>query len=699
VANLRILLALALLLVASQDACAEADIREVAKTVAEMLPRHHHSQADLDAAVSLRAFEGYLDALDPEHRFFLQPDVDELRAKLGSEIGFYLTFANISPVTEIHDRFLKRVQERLARIRKILGARKYSFDSTRQIPLRRSKLPWPADESAADQLWDDLLEGEVLTETLSDLMKSSQSTPAPAQRVLARYESLFRQVNGTQSKELVIEFLNCLTGAFDSHTRYMSQDELDSFEIPGLTAPRVGIGVELDHTNGSKIIQSIVPHGPAARDGRLKRYDHILAVAEGADGPWVDTWHLAVSQLEALLRGEEGTTVRLKVRSIDAEDPSVMSEVGIVRKSTEWADQRASSMLLTRKDANEKLRRLGWITLPSFYVDIEGGTVSGTRDVSQLLQELMGRGIDGLVLDLRGNRGGNMEESVRLTGLFAPAGPVFQLKDSRGHVTWRITERETPLYKGPLIVLTDKVSGGASEIVAAAFQDYRRAIIVGDKSTFGNGTVQTILPVDRFMGIAGSRDRAGGVKVTVFKYYRITGDSIQMHGVSPDVPLVSLGDVVEIGVRALRHPMPHEIIPPQPFAFWSESPLPAERLKSQSEARQRDSPELLLVAESSRRIEERRAKNSLSLNLKNRLKEIEDDRRRGAQTSRSGDSAIKPTGGYNVQEFTVEDSDIALRSNSGGKVEGDTAFSRRIEAPEVEALQILEDWIDLEAKP
>jgi hypothetical protein len=156
---------------------------------------------------------------------------------------------------------------------------------------------------------------------------------------------------------------------------------------------------------------------------------------------------------------------------------------------------------------------------------------------------------------------------------------------------------------------------------------------------------------------------------------------------------------VEIGVRALRHPMPHEIIPPQPFAFWSESPLPAERLKSQSEARQRDSPELLLVAESSRRIEERRAKNSLSLNLKNRLKEIEDDRRRGAQTSRSGDSAIKPTGGYNVQEFTVEDSDIALRSNSGGKVEGDTAFSRRIEAPEVEALQILEDWIDLEAKP
>jgi len=371
---------------------------------------------------------------------------------------------------------------------------------------------------------------------------------------------------------------------------------------------------------------------------------------------------------------------------------------------------------------NGKSVRYGWINLSSFYADMEEGTVSTTVDVSRLLKRLMAEKIEGLVFDLRGDGGGSLEEAIKLTGLFIPKGPVVQAKDSRDNITWRDCENERPLYDGPMIVLTDRASASASEIFAAALQDYRRAVIVGEKSTFGKGTVQTILPVERYMPFFSDKSRAGALKVTIQKFYRIAGGSTQLKGVIPDVSLPSVRDVMDIGEDSLPFALPYDTIPSRNYTFFSKTPLPSEELRNRAKSRLSANPEFNYVLEDTKRLKERIDKNTVSLNEKVRQQELDEtrvrlDKRKDERKVRLKELAEKDKDGFTTYRLTLDNVDkndlvkessftreqsTGMRLANNGNQDSDEEFSAEnsqfpygFDPVKLETLNILHDWIDL----
>jgi len=284
-------------------------------------------------------------------------------------------------------------------------------------------------------------------------------------------------------------------------------------------------------------------------------------------------------------------------------------------------DQVASAELIVTPPTMGTQEKLGWINLKAFYADMEEGKVSTTKDVEKLLRRLMKEGMDGLVLDLRGNGGGSLDEAIKLTGLFISAGPVVQVKDWRDEIAVRECSNEKPVYDGPMIVLTDKSSASASEILAAALQDYHRAVIIGDKSTYGKGTVQTILPVERYMPFFADKSRAGSLKVTIQKFYRISGGSTQLKGVVPDLQLPSLRDVMDYGEGSSDNALPYDEIPAQTYSFSRKNPFPATELRSRMDSRVNGNPEFAYVLDESKRLKARIDRNKASLNSAEREKE------------------------------------------------------------------------------
>jgi carboxyl-terminal processing protease len=369
--------------------------------------------------------------------------------------------------------------------------------------------------------------------------------------------------------------------------------------------------------------------------------------------------------------------------------------------------------------------KLGWINLSNFYGDMESGTVSASADVERLLRRLIKENIQGLVFDLRDNGGGSLDEAVKLTGLFVPSGPVVQAKDWRGSISWKDSEAEKPVYDGPMIVLVNKASASASEILAAALQDYRRAVIVGDSSTFGKGTVQTILDVARYMPFFSEKSRAGSLKVTIQKFYRIAGGSTQLKGVVPDIHLPSRLDVLDIGEGAAKNPLPYDTIPPRKFAPWRPDAFPVDELNASVKSRISANPEFQIIQDDSKRLKERIDKNAVTLNLAEREKErIEVEQRRDKindeRSKRAKEVADRlKDNGFKVYRLTldnVDKSDLVLEStftkeDSTGmrtaKKEDDdednvtdgSKFPYGIEPVKLETIHILRDLIQLEHKP
>jgi carboxyl-terminal processing protease len=343
-------------------------------------------------------------------------------------------------------------------------------------------------------------------------------------------------------------------------------------------------------------------------------------------------------------------------------------------------------------------------------------------DVERLLRRLMKEKIDGLVLDLRDNGGGSLDEAIKLTGLFIPAGPVVQAKDWRGSITWRDCENEKPVYDGPMIVLINKASASASEILAAALQDYRRALIVGDKSSFGKGTVQTILPVERYMPFFSDKKGAGDLKVTIQKFYRIAGGSTQLKGVESDIPLPSIRDVLDIGESSAENPLPYDTIPPRKYPLFRKDPFPIEEINARVKSRVATSPEFQNVVEESTRLKDKIDHNTVSLNLQEREKErLDTEARRDKQTEdrskRTKDVAerIKDNGfkAYHLTLDNVDKPDLVPESafskemNSGMRTASkdddsgndEAKFPYGVEPVKLETIHILRDLLELDHKP
>ena len=757
--------ALALLLPSAQ---AETNFGQVAMHVAYMLQNHHYSKQDFDDKVSGVMLHNYLNMLDFKHIFFTEQDVAGFKDKYETTLDDHVLMRNISPAIEIYDIYKQRVKERVDFLKKALDTNKFTFDSKRTIEIKRDKAPWPKDKAAQDKVWLDIIEDNLLAERIADETrerdekkkaekaaakkaaaaeakageapdaKKVAEAPKPAadapkvaakkdkdekdltpkERVLKDYTRLLESIDENDTKDVVNFFLSSLATAYDPHTEYMSTDESDNFKIH-MSHQLVGIGALLGQKDDGAEIQGIVVGGPADKQGELKLNDRIIAVAQG-DNEFVDVKYLKLQKIVDMIRGEEKSTVRIKI--VPADDPSGNRIITIVRDKVPLKEKLANAELLVTPPDLGKTLKVGWINLSNFYADMENGTVSTSADVERLLRRLMKEKIDGLVLDLRDNGGGSLDEAIKLTGLFIPAGPVVQAKDWRGSITWRDCENEKPVYDGPMIVLTNKASASASEILAAALQDYRRALIVGDKSSFGKGTVQTILPVERYMPFFSDKKGAGDLKVTIQKFYRIAGGSTQLKGVEADIPLPSIRDVLDIGESSAENPLPYDTIPPRKYSLFRKDPFPIDEINARVKSRVAANPEFQNVVEESKRLKEKIDRNTVTLNLKEREQErLDTEARRDKQSDerakRTKEIAerIKDNGfkTYHLTLDNVDKADLVPESafskemNSGMRTaskdddsgsEG-SKFPYGVEPVKLETIHILRDLLELDHKP
>src|SRR5947208_5803336 len=585
---------------------AQASSREtVTMSVGRLLEEGHYTRQKLNEEVSKKFLQTYLEMLDFSHLFFTQEDVDAVTAKYGNSMAGDVLLGTMKPAYEIYTLYTKRVDERVAKIKELLK-QPIDFKSNATVELSRQKSPWPKNEGEADQLWRGRIANELLQEHLSE----HPIEPAP-QLVSRRYERLAKNVHEQDKDEQMKLYLDALAQSYDPHSEYLSKADLKNFSI-NMGLSLVGIGAMLRSEDGYAKIESLVPGGPAQVDGRLKVGDRITAVGQGT-AEFNDVRDLRLDKVVDQIRGKKGSKVRLLVIPGDAADPSKRKNVELVRDEIKLKDQEARADIIIKKDDEGRPVKLGWITLPSFYADMDHHAKSTTKDVMVLLKRLKKENIAGLVVDLRRNGGGSLEEVISLTGLFLKSGPIVQTKGSNGNIVVSSDPDPGIAYSGALVVLTSRQSASASEIFAAALQDYGRAVVVGDQCTFGKGTVQTILDIGNYTSLLGSRShKDGALKLTIQKFYRVAGGSTQLHGVASDIVLPSLTDLPEFAEGALKNCLPYDEVPKAKYTKWNEPvSLFIDELKRRSAERVQGDAEFHYVQEDMDRLRHRLDENRI----------------------------------------------------------------------------------------
>src|SRR6266404_1296862 len=620
--------AISLVSVATPTLLAKSDLENICISVGRLLEEGHYTHRQLNDEMSRRILRTYLEILDFSHLFFTQEDVDAIYEKYGTSLDDDILLGNLKPAYEIYDVYQKRVDDRVAKIKELLK-QPSDFKTDGTIDLSRQKVPWPKNEAEADDLW----RGRITSELLQEKLSEHPIEPGP-QLVSRRYDRLARNVHEEDREEQMKLFLDALAQTYDPHSEYLSKADLKNFSI-NMGLSLVGIGAMLRTEDGYAKIENLVPGGPAQVDGRLKVGDRITAVAQGS-AEFVDVRDMRLDKVVEMIRGKKGSRVRLLIIPANAADPSKRKNVELVRDEIKLKDQEARADIIIKKDENGETVKLGWITLPSFYADMDRHQKSTTRDVVALLKRLKKENIAGLVVDLRRNGGGSLEEAIALTGLFLKSGPIVQTKGSNGNIVISSDPDSGIAYAGPLVVLTSRQSASASEIFAAALQDYGRAVIVGDKNTFGKGTVQTILPIGRFASLLGSHtDEDGALKLTIQKFYRVAGGSTQLHGVASDIVLPSLSDLPEFGEGALKNALPYDEVAKAKYTKWSDThSLFVDQLRRRSEERAKNDPEFHYVMEDMDRLRHKIDENRISLNEDVRKKELQDDKLRKEMRSK-----------------------------------------------------------------
>ncbi len=561
---------------------------EAARQFARMLPTAHLLQRPLDNTISARAWTNYLAALDYEHSYFLQSDIDEFlpwRDRIDDDLrSGELDFAFM-----VFERFKQRLAERCEHAFALLE-KGFDFNRDEQYRWKRKDAPWPADREEQNELWRLRVKNEYLGYAVARehgasnrLMRAGTSESSdspglgvsqgavtnvatapssPEEFVRKRYEQFRIVIEDSDAEWVLQRFLSAVAAAYDPHTAYMAPSAMEDFNIE-MNLSLGGIGAVLSPEDGAAKVREIIPGGPAARDTRdtrLREGDKIIGVGQN-DGPIEDVLHLPLTQTVRKIRGKKGTRVVLQV--VSASDPSGGSVrlVDLIRDDVKLEEQAATGHVARVSMTGTVARAFGVVRLPTFYGSMtqnprDPNYRSCTRDVRRILAG-MNDEIEGLVLDLRGNGGGSLREAVELAGSFIKLGPVVQVREiGRIHL---LADRDPAIaFRKPMVVLVNRISASASEIVAAALQDYGRAVIVGDSRTHGKGSVQTIVPL-------GSDKRLGSLKVTCANYYRISGGSTQLRGVEPDIVIPSPLEHFEIGEDKLPNAMPWTQVPPAQF--------------------------------------------------------------------------------------------------------------------------------------
>lgn len=540
----------------SGKAAAQMQIRK-ARLISELLSEYHYRSLPIDDAMAVKALDAYLDMLDQERYYLLREDVEEFRRGV-TQLDDEIRRGNVSAGYRMFERYQQRVRERAEFAAGLLNDR-IDLASDGRIEVDRSDAPWAESRKELDALWVKRVQHDALT-----LLMAGQEWPKVQEILSKRYARLANTVANYSSEEIFQTYINAWAQVFDPHTQYMSPRLSENFDIQ-MRLSLEGIGAMLRNENDFVEVVELVKGGPAALSGQLQPGDRIIGVGEGEDGEIVDVVGWRLSDVVERIRGPKETVVRLQVLPSKAGGDKVKT-VTLVRNEIKLEEQAAQSKVIELPN-DGKTRRIGVIKLPTFYMDFAAADAgskdyrSTTRDVRRLLEQLQKDGIDGLVIDLRGNGGGSLREATELTGLFVRGGPVVQVRRHDGTVEV-IQDRDSSIvYSGPLVVLVDQFSASASEIFAAAIQDYGRGVVVGQK-TFGKGTVQTLIDLDRGLW---SKEAGGRLKLTIAKFYRINGHSTQQRGVEPDIVLPSAIDASRFYESAVETALPWDEIRPVPF--------------------------------------------------------------------------------------------------------------------------------------
>ena len=672
-------------------ATSSADARGIAVTVSELLKTEHLTRHPFDQEITQRCLTQFFKMLDPLKVYFYQSDVDRfvVRQKEVEKVEKGDTKLSY----QIFETFLRRVDERVKLADQLL-AMPHDFTVDEEVTTDRDAMQYAKNEAEARERWRKrvkldllVLRADRIDEEKQGKDKGKPATPpelkSPAEQAKAdleklanRYHHIAKRWHQTNNDELLEMYLTALCSAFDPHTSYMSQETVDNFQI-AMKLELEGIGAVLKSDYGETVIQELVSGGAADKEGHLKAGDRIVGVGQGDKGPIEDVVEMKLSDVVKKIRGPRGTVVRLEVLSPRSKERKIIQ---ITREKIELKDREARAKVFEDgRRPDGKPYQIGVIQLPSFYMDMEGARQglrnfkSTTRDVRRILENFNREGVDALVLDLRQNGGGSLQEAISLTGLFLGDGPIVQVKDSDNRVTPYNDAEGSMLWRGPMVVLVSKYSASASEILAGAIQDYGRGLIVGDHSTHGKGTVQSLTDLGgKLFGLYGRK--LGSLKITMQQFYRPKGDSTQKQGVLADIELPSLSTHFEgISEADLDYAIPFERVPAQqfrPFNLVNKEII--DRLDQLSLERRGKSREFDQPLKRIARYEEQKKRKRITLNERKYLAEraewnTEKEEEKKLEEMAEGRSAEIKRDYYLDEVLAITEDYLHLLARSGGQ--------------------------------
>ena len=619
----------------SNQAEITANQAETTADIIKKLTTQHFQKQAIDDVLSQNLLTQYLELLDPTKSYFLQEDINEFQ-KWKFKLDDLLKSGNLSPGFFIYKRYQQRASKRLQENVALLESG-FIFDLSKDesLSVDTEANKWQDSTKDADNYWRKKIKEAYLRLKLND--KSPEET---RRLLIKRYANLKKRIHQKDSEDIFQIYMNALTGLFDPHTSYLSPRSMENFRI-SLSLSLTGIGAVLELDGEHTTIVSVIKGGPADKQGILKAGDKIVAVAQNKQD-FIDVVGWRLDDVVALIRGKKNSLVRLEIVPIEASIIGANQKIEIVRDKIQLEEQAAKSEIIevpATVNGNNHIYRIGVIEIPTFYLDVEAlysndpDFKSTTKDVVRLINELhTEKNVDGFIIDLRNNGGGFLQEATMLTDLFIGKGPVVQVKNASNFTSRTHQSRSSIYYNGPLLVLINRLSASASEIFAGAIQDYNRGIIVGSKS-YGKGTVQIQLPL-----------KEGQIKLTESKFYRVSGESTQLLGITPDIELPSPYDIERVGESALKNALPWDTIAPAKYSiYWSgllKNP-PIDILRRSHQKRLLEDPDLIYLKEELDLIKERSSIKELSLNEKkrkiqsqeydNNLLAIENKRRKAKQ--------------------------------------------------------------------
>ncbi|MFA8342749.1 MAG: carboxy terminal-processing peptidase [Rhodothermaceae bacterium] len=584
------------------------DLPTVGVLITKILDNHHFRENNINDSLSSVIFDNFIKALDNNKMYFLENDIAEFE-NFRFQLDNDLFKGNLEAPYEIFNIYKKRLTNRIEKIKDVLA---HDFDFTKKeffIPNRKEET-WPKTMAELDEVWRKRLKNEAL-----NLKLAKKETEKIKDILNKRYQSYHKIILQYRAEDVFQLFVNSFGLAIDPHTSYMSAKTSEDFKID-MSKSLEGIGATLRYKDDYTTVVSVVPGGPAFKSGQIKADDKIVSVGQGEDGEMVDVIGWRTDDTVLLIRGKKGTKVRLELLPGDSTPDMPTKTVLLVRDKVKLEEQKAQKEIIEIEE-NGKISRIGVIKVPSFYADFEARArgdkdyTSTTRDVKRLLNELKADKVDGVLVDMRNNGGGALTEAIELTGLFIKDGPVVQVKNSNRIVEVGQDPDPEIVYGGPLAVLVNKYSASATEIFSGAIQDYERGIVIGN-TTHGKGTVQSLIDLRRF--IRNPKHKPGQIKLTIAKYYRITGSSTQHKGVVPDIHFPDLLDASEYGESSYPSALPWDLINATNFTKFGELSAIIPQLEEKHSKRILDNHEFQYIMEDIEYYRENKDKKSFSLN-------------------------------------------------------------------------------------